>query len=330
MPCSCSLRFSAVIAAAAISAPALGQTPEAKQAAAEAPVATQPSPAAGGEGGAGAGNGEWKLSFSPRGEYAFSADLRSSGSRVSVGRAGLSLDASGPLGDRAKLLLNADVEASFYRFKDVAAPLPFTGSAPEPLRDAYTIRLRPGVSYRVDETWSVLGGAIVEFAGEGGADVGKSVTFGGYGGATYRASADLSLTLGVIVKSRLEDDALIVPLLGVRWAIDERWTLATEGLGARLSAKMSEEVTVSVFGRYEIRDFRLDDDAALPKGIVQDTRLPTGVGIEWTPTPRLSVGVSGGVVVGQKYKFLNENGDELAGDRTKVAPFVGIRGEWRF
>jgi len=270
---------------------------------------------------------EWTLSIAPRGEYTFSGDLRSSGSRVSVGRAGISFDASGPMGDRAHLLLNADLEASFYRFKDAALPLP---SAAEPLRDAYTLRLRPGVAYKVDDDWSILGGAIVEFSGEAGADVGQSVTFGGYGGASYRVSDDLSLTFGLIVKTRLEDDALVAPLLGVRWKIDEKLSLVTEGLGVRFIAKVNDQFTVSIFGRYETRDFRLDDDATVPSGIVQDTRLPIGATVEWSPTSRLSIALSGGVIVGQKYTFLNENGEELAGDKTRTAPFIGLRGEWKF
>jgi hypothetical protein len=143
-------------------------------------------------------------------------------------------------------------------------------------------------------------------------------------------SGDLSLTFGIIVKTRLEDDALIVPLLGLRWSINERLTLATEGHGARLSATLSDEFTFSIFGRYEIRDFRLDEDAALAIGIVQDTRLPLGAALEWRPTPRVSITLSAGVILEQEYTFLNENGDELADDRTGAAPFVGIRGEWKF
>lgn len=270
---------------------------------------------------------EWSLSFAPRAEYTFSGDLRSSDSRVSVARTGVEFNASGPLGDRARLLLNADLEASFYRFKDTALPLP---SAAEPIRDAYTLRIRPGVSYKLDDEWSLLGGAIVEFAGESGAEVGKSVTFGGYGGAAYRVNENLSLTFGLIVKTRLEDDAFVAPLLGVRWKIDEKLSLATEGLGVRLTAKVSEQFNVSMFARYEMRDFRLDDDAIIPSGIVQDTRLPVGATLEWSPSTRFNLALSGGVIAFQKFTFLNENGDELAGDKTRVAPFIGLRGELKF
>ncbi len=303
MPVTLRSSLFVMIAIASMGAPALGQAPDADN---------------------------WKLSLTPRGEYAFSAGLRSSGSKVSVGRAGVGVDLSGPLGDQARLLLNGDFESSFYRFKDVAAPLPTSSSATEPLSDVFTLRLRPGVAYRLDDRWTLLGGAIVEFSGESGADVGDSVTFGGYGGATYRVSDDLSLTFGVIAKSRLEDDALVVPLLGLRWRINEMFSLTTEGLGARLSAKVSDQMTVSVFGRYEIRDFRLDDEAAVPGGIVQDTRLPIGATIEWAPTPRFSLALSGGVIVAQKFTFLNQHGDELSGDRTKAAPFIGLRAELKF
>jgi hypothetical protein len=267
------------------------------------------------------------LSFTPRGEYTFGSDLRDSMGSVSVSRAGVGIDASGPLGDRARLSVGADFESSWYDFKDAGDLLP---SGKEPIEDAFLLRVTPGISYFLSRQLAVVGGAIVEVAGAYGADLGDSVTYGGYGGVRYQASETFAVTAGVIVKTRLEDDAIVVPLLGLNWKIDEKLSLSSEGLGARLAAKVSPQWTVSVFGRWELREYRLEDDGAIPDGIVRDTRVPVGAGVTWSPTERVSVTLSGGVVVYQRFQFDDRDGNGVANDRTRGAGFVGVRGEIRF
>src|SRR5206468_639149 len=151
----------------------------------------------------------------------------------------------------------------------------------EPFSTVYSLRVLPGIAYSLNNDWTILGGGIVELAGEGG--VGDAVTFGGYGGASYKFSDDFSLTFGAIIKTRLEDDTFIAPLIGLRWKIDEKLTIESEGLGIRASAKIDEQFSASVFGRYEVRDYRLEDDGSIPGGVVQDTRLPLGVSLTWSP-----------------------------------------------
>lgn len=263
----------------------------------------------------------FNLSFRPRVEHAFAADLRDSQGSVSTTRAGATLGLAAPLGERARLLVNVDGEWSRYNWSDVGDLLP---SGEDPITNAYQVRLSPGLVYVLDQEWSLTGGAIIEFAGEGGADVGDSVTYGGFFGARYRWSDRLTTTFGVIAKTRLEDDAIAVPLLGVEWKITDTVTLENEGLGLKLRAAMNEQWRFGVFARYELRDYRLDDDGSVPDGVLRDQRVPIGVSVEWRPNPGVQIELSGGAVVYQKYEFDDSDGDRIESDRADVTPFIGL------
>jgi hypothetical protein len=269
----------------------------------------------------------FSLSFRPRAEHTFDADLRDSNGSVAVSRAGATLGLAVPLGERTRLLINTDAEFSRYDFSDASDLLP---SGRDPLDDAWMVRLSPGVVVGLDETWSITGGAIVEIAAESGADVSDAITYGGFFGARYRWSPTLTTTFGAIAKSRLEDDVIVVPLLGVEWQITDRVVLLNEGLGLKLRADLSEQWRAGVFARFELRDYRLADDGALPDGVLRDQRVPLGLSIEWRPSPSVQVELSGGAVVYQKYTFDDSNGNKVESDRTRPAPFIGLTATFAF
>lgn len=263
----------------------------------------------------------WTLELKPRVEHAFEGDLRDSAGSVSVTRGGGGVGLSFAASERLILLGNADAEYSRYDWSDVGDLL---ASGRDPIKNAYTVRFTPGAVYALNETWSLTGGGIVELSGETDADLSDSATYGGFFGARYKVSENFGLTFGAIAKTRLEDDAIVVPLLGVKWRIDEKLTLENEGLGLKLSASITEQWRAFVFGRFELRDYRLDDDNPIPEGVLRDQRVPVGLGIEWRPTPRVSVTLIGGAMVYQKFEFDDSSGNQIESDRTRPTPFVGL------
>lgn len=267
------------------------------------------------------------ITLTPKGEHTFESDLKGSDASVSITRAGLDLNLSAPLNERLRLRIGAETEASWYNFKDSSGLLP---SGKEPIEDAYLVRFSPGLAYGLNDRWGLLAGAIIEFAGESDADFGDSITYGGFGGLSYKVSDTLSVTFGAIVKSRLEDDTLVVPLLGLRWQINEKLTLSSEQLGLRLTARINPQWSASIFARYEIRDFRLADDGSVPDGVVEDMRVPVGVGITFAPVERFSLTLSAGVIAWQRFEFIDDNGDRVDSIRSDPTPFVGLRGELTF
>lgn len=282
-------------------------------------------------GGPGPGGG-LAISLQPSFEHTFEGELRDGDGKVSITRAGLNLRSSLPLREKLRLTFDAGYEHSSYRFKDVDNLLPggVLAGGKDPIKDAFLLRFSPGLAWSLNESWTLVGGGIFEFAGEYDASFSDAATFGGYFGASYRVDETLSFTFGAIVKTRLEDDALFVPLLGLRWQINDKLALNTEGLGVRLSAKVSEPLSVSLFARYELRDYRLADDSPIPEGIVRDGRVPVGATISYRFSPQFELSASAGAIVYQRYTFDDRNGNRVESDKTRAAPFVGIRGEISF
>jgi len=264
----------------------------------------------------------------PRFEYAFESSLDDSPTDVSVARTGLIVDFGIPVSDRFKLSMNTDFEASWYSFDSE----PSAGLFADPFNDVYRFRVSPGFFYAINQQWGVIGGAIVEFAGESDADIGDSATYGGYAGARYAFNEDFAMTAGLQAKTRIEDDMLFLPILGFEWRVTPRVTLATSGpgIGLRLTTMLNEEWSFSLGASWEPRDYRLSDDAPIPDGVARDERVPVIAGFTWKPKPGISLNLYGGAIVWQELSLDDADGNQLVEDNTDPTGFVGFTAGFRF
>lgn len=224
-----------------------------------------------------------------------------------------------------KLALDIGFGAGYtlYDFGGTPDPL-FTSNGA--LEDAYDMGLRVGGRWTIDETWSVVGGGFGRVGLASGADFDDALVGGGFVAAGYKESGAFSLDIGVLVSSRLEDDPLVVPYIAINWAIDERLTLVTTGLGARLDARLNDEWTAFVRGQYETRAYRLSDDfAPLPGGAVRDEFFPVGVGFRYSPTPSFEIMLEGGVIVARRFEFFDNDENNIRTIETESGAFLGIR-----
>ncbi len=268
------------------------------------------------------------LDVRPRFEYSFQTSLDDAAADVSIARAGLMLDLAVPVNERLKFALNTDFEASWYEFDSG----PSAGLFDDPFNDVYRFRIAPGVFYAIDQQWGILGGGIVEVAGESGADVGDATTFGGYFGVRYAFSENFAMTGGVQGKTRIEDNALFLPIIGFEWKVSPRVTLSTSGPGAglRLNAAIDERWSVSLGASWEARDYRLADDSPIPDGVARDERVPVILGVVFKPTEKITLSAYGGAIVWQELSLDNSSGTELAEDNTDPAMFIGFTASFRF
>lgn len=269
----------------------------------------------------------WSVSLTPRGQVDFRGDLKDGPGSVTVYRGGASLDVGVALSEQWQIGLGTSVEASSYRFRNATTLI--AGTA-QPWNDVYMVNLTPAVTYAVNERWAVTVGGLIEFAGEGGADVGESFTGGGFVSVRHKCTDTFAISLGVAAKSRLEDDALVLPLIGVQWQVSEGVRVSSRGPGAEVEARLAEGWAVVVDARYESREFRLSDESPLPEGVVRDRRVPIGVGLRWRPAENLKVELRGGVTAWQEYQVDDRAGVEQAEVNTKPTPFVGLSVEFRF
>lgn len=280
--------------------------------------------------GAKAESSGFTIELNLTGEHAFRADIDDTPGDVAVWRAGFGIDLSTRWGERARLGLGIEEEASWYLFDNARGLVPGAPADGDPFEQVLITRLLPRLSVQHDERWAWFLGGIVEFAGEPGADVGDSATFGGFAGARYAFSENFSLSFGLGAKSRLEDSALVIPLLGVEWKVNDTVTLSSEGTKLRLAAKLSEQLTVALQGGWELREFRLDDDNVLPEGVVRDSRIPIGVSLDWKPCPRAAISLTGGAIIWQEFRFDDRNGDRVSETNTDPTPYIGLSGRITF
>jgi hypothetical protein len=280
----------------------------------EAPIEEDPYPS-------------FDLTLTPAGEFSFQADLKDGPGDVSVSRAGLNLTLNAAATQQLRFGLSTEIEGSWYDFKNATTLIPGTS---DPFSDMYLVRISPSAMYHFSQQWAVIGGAIIEIAGESDADVGDSFTGGGFGGARYAFSEDLAVTLGVVVKSTLEDDPYVFPLNSVEWQITPDVRFTTAGPGARITANLDKQWGVFFQGGYQLREYRLDDTNILPEGVVRDRRIAAGVGITWRPLEGISVTLQGGATVWQEFEIDNNAGNEVSETNSKPTPFIGLSADFRF
>lgn len=271
--------------------------------------------------------GDWNLVIGGGGQYAFSSDLDDGGD-VSVARAGADISFGGPVGDNLRLSLSLEGEGSWYDFGGTTNLIP--GSR-DPWDDLYETGVALTGIYTLDKKWSIFGGAFVRSGFEPGADFGESIYGGGVIGVGFKITEDLSIRVGGGATTQLEDDVRFIPALGLDWVITKQLSLRTDGLGLRLDAKLNDEFTVYLGGRYELRQYRLDKDRGqLDNGVARDERVPIGVGVVWSPNSSFSLSLEGGVIAYQQFEVLNAEGVERGDDETDASVFIGGRIEFRF
>ncbi|MEM9374006.1 MAG: DUF6268 family outer membrane beta-barrel protein, partial [Planctomycetota bacterium] len=204
------------------------------------------------------------------GWYGFGADFDAGPGDVSVARARLDLSMTLAPTARSRLTLGIEVEESWYDF-DGATGLDPSG---DPFDNATNVDFFANYSAPLndDTNYFVLGS--VGFAGESGADFGDALIYGGGLGFVVRRSPTFSWGLGVIVRTRLEDDALVLPLPQITWNISDRWTLDSRRAGLRLEYAANDSLTYGLGVQFDSRTFRLDEDGVIPDGVATDRRIP--------------------------------------------------------
>lgn len=260
------------------------------------------------------------------GRAAFDADLDDGGS-VAVHRAGAGADLSIPLSESWRAFVGLGGESSFYDFDAAPGVLPGTD---DPFDDLHRLGVDLGVSQRVSQRWSWAVTGRVEWAAQSGADVDESLLGAGFARARYAFNERFGLSFGLLGQTRLESDARVFPIVGFDWRVSDNLAIYTEGPGLTIAAKLSEEWVLSAKGRWETREYRLDDDGLLPGGVLEDERVLIGAEIAWRPNKTVEAALEVGGVVHQDFDALNGRGVTIESDQTDPALFIGGRLILRF
>jgi hypothetical protein len=266
----------------------------------------------------------WRLEAT--GEHTFEQDLDGPGD-VALSRSGLEGSLSAPLADGLRAGLFAGYEWARYDFDGA------TGLAPgrsDPWDDLHQATLGASLDVEGSERWSFFARLGATWAGETDASLGGGLTYQGFGGARWRFRDDLAFTLGLLGLSRLEDDPIVVPILGIDWRITDRLRFYTPGPGLALAATLADHWELAVSAGWETRDYRLDGGRpGLPDGVVRDDRVPLALELAYRRGPA-RLALRAGATLYQEFEIDDRTGDGISRVETDPAPFLGIRGGLRF
>lgn len=262
-----------------------------------------------------------RIRLSPEVMYQGESGLEDGGD-VSVFRGGVDLSVEWDISERVTLQLDVENEWSSYSFDDAA----WLGGGDDALDDTFTtLQVRFGARYQLNEKWMLFGGGEYRFTGSTDADFGDASTGGGYFGAYWQVGERLSIAAGLSVRTGLDDDLDISPLIAVEYKLSEQWTIGTRGLGVEAEYTPSDQWSFAFFFERESREYRLaDDDLLAPGGYFTDDSYLVGVEAGWHPSPKLSVTLTAGAVFGQEYELHDIDDIELSESDGDASPFVGV------
>jgi hypothetical protein len=265
-----------------------------------------------------------------RGSFTFSADIDDTDGEVEIARAGFGASVGFHPWERAQISLGVDEEVSWYLFDNATRIIPTAPGAGDPFELVLSTTFSPRLSVQQDEHWGWFVGGIIQFSGEADVHVDDAATFGGYAGARYSFSENFGLSFGFAAKSRLEDDAIVIPLVGLDWNVNDRVTISTDGTVGSIHVKLDDQWAAVLSGGWELRDYRLDSDSPLPDGVVSDSRVPIGLSFEWKPSANVTLSIGGGAVVWQEFQFRDNDGNDISETNTDPAPFVSLSAHFNF
>ena len=307
------LRFACVLCLLALIAPAL----RAQDAESDPDAASLDEPAA---------QSNLSLTIEGGASTILEADIDGRDGNVSVWRADAGATIAYQASDQWRFTLDLGSGLHWYDFDgDLGL------GAGDIMQDARTHDLRLTAIHIIDQTWSVIAGATINAGYEDGADFGDALTFGGFGGAGYRVNDRLSLQFGAAVRSQLEDNALVLPYLGIQYQLSGTTALRSKGLGLELSMDINEQLTASIFAQYRADAFRLaDDNDVLPAGVLDDRMVIIGASATWQPNSQFSLSATIGATLWRELEFRNNNGDDIGDLETDTSPIISMRASFDF
>jgi hypothetical protein len=232
-----------------------------------------------------------------------------------------------------------DVSVSF-RFNYSYDDYRFRGNGnlgSDPWDDIHTVNFGAIVTGALDTDWSLFGGPVFQFAREDGASWSDAFIGGGFIGATYNVSEELTIGGGFGVVSQIEDSARFFPIIVLQWQINDVLSLSTStassasgDTGLELVYDLGNNWEAGVGAANRFRRFRLSDDGPTPDGVGQDTSMPIWGRLTYHANEHASISLRAGALVGGRMRLEDEDGRRIAREGYDAAPFVGIFGQLRF
>ncbi len=243
------------------------------------------------------------------------------GSDVTVQRVSGGAAVRRPIFDAVVAALEADTDYADYSFNR-RDDTPFGASGF--MHDAVSFRLGTMLVGPLKGAWTWQAGGSVSVAGETRADLWEAFNGSALAGVGYLVSTNLRLTLSTVVFG-FESTVPVLPVPGVDWTINPAWRLLTPGPGLDLVRTLGPASKLTLRGRWEYRQYRLDDDPPAPGGMFYDQRVR--MGLEWSRRffHVVEAAVEGGAYVYQQLQLRNRFDSKVANTDGGPSAYAAVR-----
>lgn len=280
----------------------------------------------------------WSGSISGGYVYDFSTNFSNGPGSVSVQRAFASVSGRAQFDPALGAGFRIAYEGDFYDFSADSPLSPAPGV--KPWSSVQSVQIGGNMLWALSPQVRLTAGLFLEWSGENQANAADSFTIGGTLGATYSFSKAFSIGGGVLVATRLEDSPLFIPLIFIDWRITDSLRITNvagpeaypTGAGLELLWEATESFNLSIGGRYEFRQFRLDNSGPADRagGVGTERVLPIWLRAEWRPDHAWRFDLVGGITTFRRFELQDRFGAEIRSADADVGFFIGGFVGWRF
>ncbi len=264
-------------------------------------------------------------------------EARIGSAHVTLLRPQFGLRVSLPVTDRVGIRVSTRVSTSRYRLR--GGPTTVSRFLDDAL-DLHAARLALEGSYWLkdvgpfwadEEIWSVLGSISGGSRWEDG-DFDSGLGATGTLGFGYEVPDLFRVGLGVSATSSLEEGGLdFSPFVSLRWYVTERFTIRSQGLGARLEYDLTPVIELHATAGRVNDGFRLQDRFGLNDDLTfRDRYLRFSGGFEWDLANWLKFNVEGGYTAERRLRVQGDDLGTIASKRVAPSFFVDLALDVRF
>lgn len=242
---------------------------------------------------------------------------------------GLQQSNTGPSGDvwRAKVAVPLYIPlARHWRFTGgVAGSYGEYSSAPFSSNGVklWDFSVVAGINGEITDNWTTSVGLIGSASFEDGASFSDSLNGGGFASVGYRWSKTLKTSVGGMILSRNNEDALVVPTIGLDWQVSAETLVRIKGLEARVQHGISDDFDVFLRGEFDPGSSLLKKRADTPVTSFYDKGFRAGVGFDWKINQGLKLSVDGGVAF-HEISTRDDARRELSSEWIDPAPYASV------
>ena len=241
---------------------------------------------------------------------------------ISTSRAGWSATMGERVNEESVFALTLEAESSFYDFSNAGALMAGT---PDPFNDIYDTRLGVMIMQDATKSASWFTGAQLGLSGEDDADLGDAFSAGLVAGKRHQIDDTLSLSIGLIARTRLEDSPWLFPHIGFDWRVSESMRLTSTGSAVAAIFEVGETVELGLGAEYRARQYRLNDDSTFAGGVIEDEEIKASASFGWRPSHRVTLDLEAGLMLWREFASFTATGRKLTELETEPTEFGAVR-----